>query len=584
MEQIESDILVIGGGAAGCFAAIKAREGGVKDVILVDKGYVGKSGCSKFAAGSFKCFIPEEDDYDLWFSKAVEEGYYMNDQLWTGIHLQEVYQRALELDAWGVPFLKDPRGGFDRLEGQGSSEDRPIKTMMFEGPALMDVLRKTVRKFSVKIVDKTMVTHLVHDASDRASIAGALGFDLRTGKHLLFKAKAVILAAGAQAFKSHYAYQKMVTGDAHVMGLRAGAEVTNYEFCCHHLSCADFDTTGMNVLQGVGARFVNARGESYMKKYDPEYGDHAAMNRLSAGMACEVRLGNGPIYYDFSRFDDRILAYFKKTLPIMYRAFERGGYIRNGRIRERVEWVSVNMGNVGYGGGLRINTRCETARRGLYAAGDATCGPASGVEGFCAYAIPFAATSGARSGTAAARYVGEIGEVHPDQEEIRAFSEELALPLKRKEGFEPDYVVLKVQELLFPMDIYVFRHQARLKSSLNRLLEIREHVIPYLKAYDPHYLRMVIEASHMVTCAELFLRAALMRTESRGSHLREDYPETDNADWLKWIILREDNERIRVSTADIPTDTYPLKPERTTYPHPVISVMEGRRTPGLRWR
>jgi len=79
METIQCDILIVGGGAAGCFAAVKAKQQGVEKVLLVDKGYVGKSGCSKFAAGSFKCFIPHEDDYDLWFNKAVEEGYYIND-------------------------------------------------------------------------------------------------------------------------------------------------------------------------------------------------------------------------------------------------------------------------------------------------------------------------------------------------------------------------------------------------------------------------------------------------------------------------------------------------------------------------
>lgn len=584
MEQIATEILVVGGGAAGCFAAIKARELGVEKVTLVDKGYVGKSGCSKFAAGSFKCFIPEEDDYDLWFGKAVEEGYYMNDQEWTRIHLEQVYQRALEMDEWGVPFIKDDRGRFDRLEGQGSSEERPIKTMMFEGPALMDVLRRRVRRCAVSIVDKTMITHVLHDSSQQERVAGAMGFDLQTGEHRVFIAKAVILTAGAQAFKSHYAYQKMVTGDAHVMGLRAGAQIMNYEFCCHHLSCADFDTTGMNVLQGVGARFMNAKGENFMHKYDPEYADHAAMNRLSAGMACEIRLGNGPIYYDFSTFDKKTLAYFKKTLPIMYRAFERAGYIQGGKIKKRVEWVSVNMGNVGYGGGLRINTECETSVPGLFAAGDATCGPASGVEGFCAYAIPFATTSGAKSGRAAARYGEEIEEPCPDKEEIRLYSEELIRPLGRTRGIEPDYAVLKVQEELFPAEIYILRHRERLKAALSRMEDIRDHVVPHLKAYDPHYLRMVIEASNMVTCGELFLRAALARTESRGSHLREDCPETDNRSWLKWVTLQDADGHIEVSTSDIPIDTYPLKPERNRYTHPVISVMAGRKLPEFQWR
>ncbi len=573
MERILIDILVVGGGAAGCFAAIKAKENGAGEVLLVDKGYVGMSGCTKFAAGSFKCFIPGEDSYDLWFSKAVEEGYYINDQTWTKIHLEEVFERAKELERWGLHFLKDGQGKYERLEGQGSSDQRPIRTMMFEGPQMMDVLRKAVRQHSVRIMDRTMMTHLLHDREDSRRIAGALGFDTRTGEIKVFKAGATILAAGAQAFKSHYAYQKMVTGDGHVMGLKAGAALTNYEFTCHHLSCAHFDTTGMNVLQGSGARFINALGEPYMTAYDPEYGDHASMNRLSAGMACEVAFGRGPLYYDFSTFDEGTLAYFKKTLPIMYQAFERAGFIRNGTIRKRVEWVSVNMGNVGYGGGLKINTDCETDLKGLYAAGDATCGPASGVEGFCAYAIPFAATSGARSGRAASVHIREAKDASLADDEIQAYQEELLQPLKVSDGVEPDYVVLKVQEILFPSHIYLLRHGGRLEQALHQIRQLRDNIVPSLKAYDPHYLRMALEASHMVTCAEMFLLAALTRTESRGSHLREDFPEIDNADWLKWIIIGQKEGRLTVRTEDIPIQSYPLKPERKKSLHPVADVL-----------
>jgi succinate dehydrogenase/fumarate reductase flavoprotein subunit len=257
----------------------------------------------------------------------------------------------------------------------------------------------------------------------------------------------------------------------------------------------------------------------------------------------------------------------------MYQAFERAGYIKEGKIKERVEWVSVNMGNVGYGGGLKINTQCETNLQGLYAAGDATCGPASGVEGFCAYAIPFAATSGARSGTAAFQYTKHVKPLSIDNEELQELKEKLSRPLKLKDGVDPDHVVLKVQEQLFPMDIYLIRHQERMQASLEKMVRLRQEVVPYLKAYDPHYLRMVIEASNMVTCGELFLRAAITRTESRGSHLREDYLDIDNVDWLKWVILGKDNGKIVVSTEDIPIGAYPMKPERKRYAHPVARVM-----------
>jgi succinate dehydrogenase/fumarate reductase flavoprotein subunit len=98
--------------------------------------------------------------------------------------------------------------------------------------------------------------------------------------------------------------------------------------------------------------------------------------------------------------------------------------------------------------------------------------------------------------------------------------------------------------------------------------------VPLLKAYDPHYLRMAIEASNMVTCGELFLRAAITRTESRGSHLREDHPDIDNINWLRWIILKQHNGNTSVSAEEIPIETYPMRPGKKKYAHPVAKVLE----------
>ncbi|MBW1675892.1 MAG: hypothetical protein JRJ79_04655 [Deltaproteobacteria bacterium] len=125
------------------------------------------------------------------------------------------------------------------------------------------------------------------------------------------------------------------------------------------------------------------------------------------------------------------------------------------------------------------------------------------------------------------------------------------------------------------MDIYLIRHRERLQQALARFCELGDEFVPFLKAYDPHYLRMAIEASNMVTCGELFLRAAITRTESRGSHFREDYPGIDNINWLKWVILTEDHGNITVSTEDIPIETYPMKSERKKYAYPIAKAMKG---------
>ena len=570
------DVLVVGGGPAGCFAAIKAVEAGARRVALIDKGWVGKSGCATFGAGSFKAYIPGEDDYDTWFGKTVEAGCHINDQEWTEIHLREVFARVREMEAWGVEFERNPDGSYRRIEGQGSSQQRPIRTLMFHGPQLMDAMRRAVKRKGVVVVDKTMITHLLHARGDRGTIAGAAGFALETGEFRVYRARATVLAAGGQSYKSHYAYHKMVTGDAHVMGLEAGADVANYEFALHHLSYAGFDTTGMNVLQGLGGRFVNGRGEPFMRRYDPEHGDHANLNRLSAGMAMEVLAGRGPIYMDLTDFSPEDLGLFERVLPIMHRAFVRGGLIHDGRIRERLEWLSVNSGTVGFGGGLHVNTRCETNLRGLYAAGDATDGPAAGVEGYGAYAIPFATTSGARAGTFAAGAVaGSAPELDPA--EVAATEAELFTPLRRQAGVEPEYVTLRVQEAIFPMDVYILRTGDRLRQALRDIEELKERAIPRLVAYDSHYLRMAVEARNMVRCAELFLRAAMERTETRGSHRRLDYPETDNDDWLKWLVFRQTGGRLTLRREDIPIQRFRLRPASGRVKDPVLAAVAAGR-------
>ena len=576
MQNRTCDLLVVGGGPAGCFAAIKAKEAGVQDVLLVDKGYVGKSGCGAFGAGSFKAYLPEEDDWNLWYSKGVEEGYYMNDQDWLTNHLKTVSQRVKDMESYGVVFEKNADGSYNRIEGQGSSQERPIKTLMFHGPQLMEILRKTCEAKGIKIIDKVMVTDLLREKGDAKVIRGALGFHLETGKMFAFTAKAVILTTGAQGFKSHYAYLNMVTGDAHIMGLDAGAALTNYEFCLHHLTHTDFESTGMNIVQGLNGIFVNRLGEDFTGKYDPEYKSHGNLWRLSSSMALEVHMGRGPIYIDFSSYSEDDCKLFAKTLPIMYRAFERAGYVKDYRmLKKRLEWVSAMSGNVGFGGGLWIDINGKTTLEGLYAAGDASYGAAAGVEGYTAYGMPFATSSGAIVGTAAAQYVLNIDYAAAiDQDQAAALAWKTTTPLRVEKGVDPNHVIIAVQEALFPYEVYILRSEQKMQEALDRIMDLKQNEVPYLKAFDAHYLRTCIEAKNMVLCAEAFLRAALYRKESRGSHIRLDYPEIDNTNWLKWILVEKKDDSLVLSTKDIPIAGYPMKPEKPAVVHPVFEAVK----------
>jgi succinate dehydrogenase/fumarate reductase flavoprotein subunit len=240
-----------------------------------------------------------------------------------------------------------------------------------------------------------------------------------------------------------------------------------------------------------------------------------------------------------------------------------------------LEWVSVNCGNVGFGGGVRINLSCESSLEGLFAAGDATSGPASGVEGFCAYAIPFATTSGARAGYSAAAFIRNRKRGYAfDPSQIRRQTNQLLEPLLRKHGDEPEVLTLRVQEIILPMERYLLRHGDRLLRGIREIEDLKKNLLPYVKAHDPHYLRMAVEAKNMLLSAECFLRAALMREESRGSHLREDFPFVDNKNWLKWIILQQVDGKLKFRKEPVPIDRYPMQPSADRIKHPIIEANE----------
>ena len=574
MQILDCDVVVAGGGPAGTFAAVKAAEAGAH-VILVDKAYVGKSGCGTFGAGSFKAYIKEEDSYDLWYGKAVEEGFFINDQDWLKQHFETIGDRVHDLEHYGVVFEKNPDGTYNRIEGQGSSDERPIKTLMFHGPQFMEVMRKACEKTGVKIVDRVMCVSLVHDKKKPNAIRGVMGFHGVTGELYLFRAKAVVLTTGAQAYKSHYADLHMVTGDSHIMGLNAGAALCNYEFNCHQLTHAGFATHGMNISQGLGAKFVNAFGEDFTAKYDPEYASHGNLWRISASMAMEVHFGRGPLYFDYSSYTPKDWELFARTLPLMHRSYVQAGYVTNEGVcrKGKLEWVSALIGNVGFGGGLWIDINGRTTLEGLYAAGDASYGPTSGVEGFCAYAMPAASTTGTIAGQSAAAYAASVDAVELDQQEIDAAAWAMTEPMRHATGCDPAHVVIAVQEALFPYDVYILRTEEKMQRALCRIQEIKEDDVPRLKAADPHGLRFALEARNMVLCAEAMLTAALLRKESRGSHLRLDYPEIDNENWLKWIMIEKGSDNgLALSTKDIPIDRYPLRPERKRELHASIAA------------
>jgi len=176
--------------------------------------------------------------------------------------------------------------------------------------------------------------------------------------------------------------------------------------------------------------------------------------------------------------------------------------------------------------------------------------------------------------------------VEIDENQVSHLRERAYRPLRRKEGVEPDHVVISIQEAIMPYDVLLIREEGRMKRALAEVENIRDNLVPFLCAYDAHYLRMAKEAMNLVTFAEMQLRSSIFRKESRsGTCLREDYPYRDNQNWLKWGSVKEDKGEMKVVTQDIPIDRYPVKPPRNQELDPVwgraqelgiVSIKNGR--------
>jgi len=573
-EHFETDVLVIGGGAAGAMAAIKAREAGCGHVLLVEKAHTGYSGASCFAAGVLTALIPGEDDEDLWMKELVEQGQYLNDQDWLQIYLQEVFPRIREVEEWGLPLRKTPDGHYARVRGRGSHPEKGLRNLMFTGQVgvLTEVLRKRVLASGARILDWIMITSLL---TKNGRVSGATGFHGRSGEFIAIIARATVLAAGSGHFRcAPNTGHRMDNYDATLMAYRAGAELVNCDFTAHLPFCGEFKMGGMNMTVGLGARFVNRMGEEFMGAYDPIYKEGAPRYILSNAPLLEIKAGRGPLFMDMTHLSRDQVKLFREVLPLNSAILERAGVLAGEKIMRKLEWSMYGPSLGMFSAGIAVDTRCASTLPGLYAAGDAAAKVAAGVSD-AAGALPFALVSGARAGTHAAAYARDADEPRVDAAQVQESWQYGMSPLQREDGIEGDFIIEALQEIVIPYEVLMLRHGARMEKALDRVTEVRDTLLPLLYAHDPHFLRLAHEARSLVLAAEIALRAGLERKESRAN-IREDYPYVDNVNWLKWIHVRREDTEMRIWAEDLPIHRYPVKPERERYLHPCIEMAKGR--------
>ncbi|MBI4330638.1 MAG: FAD-binding protein [Chloroflexi bacterium] len=562
---IDTDVLVIGGGLAGCWAAIRARDF-APSVTLMEKAVVARSGASVFTNSMLAPVGDEEMEERL--AEVVESGEWLSDQDWVKVLLEEQRLRIADLVSWGAPFERTAEGGLATTPGRGH---RKTRLVMLNGHRLMEVMRRKVEEKGVKVLSRTMGLDLLTSDGKHptgGSVIGAVGVNTVSGQFIVCRAKAVVVATGILDCKLRADYVHNCTGDGPAMGLRAGAQLLGMEFCTSSRLVAYNDRYrfgGSSLLQGLGARFINRLGEEFIGVYDPELKNRSKVSWICMAIAKECFEGRGPVYLDMTSYTPEKVVLAVKLLPSQMRSFQRLGLdvMREPIKIDPVVTISSSSGQ----GGVRIDTSCRSTIPGLWGAGSAAKNLIHGTYAIGGINLAYCNTSGYRAGENAGRAAMETKPAETDKAQVAALKKE-ALRSAGKPGWLPDEVMHRMHRDILTAGVCLFKNVPRLKAAVK---EVRELARAPLTSDEPHEVVKANEVKNILALSEISLEASLLRQESRDSHYREDFPYRDDQNWLKWIAAEATpGGRTRIEAIPVPYEKYRVKPkERRRVPYPI---------------
>jgi fumarate reductase (CoM/CoB) subunit A len=546
---IQSDILVIGAGGAGCRAAIAAAEEGAQTVIAC-KAPFGRGGCTGIAAGGYGgCITYSGDSWTGYFKDTVLGGGLINNQRLVEILVKEAKTRLHELEEWAAVFNRTEDGGFDLRKFGGHSFPRSAISGDRTGRELMWAVQKKVHMSPlIRIVDEVHITKLF---VEEGHVVGAMGVQLLTGKITLFEAAAVIIATGGSGriFPSSSAGRGNA-GDGLRLAYEAGAELVDMEFFQIFPTGNSWPPALRTIHAAIsesarseGARLLNARGERFMEKYDPIHLELATRDYISRCIFTEIRQGRGTehggVYLDM-RFipAKRIETVFGS---ILRRCLLFGIDVR----KEPVEVCPLPHYQ---NGGIKINAWGETGIVGLYACGEVS-GGVHGGNRLGSNSLPDLLVFGKRAGERAALSVANLKKRKIPEDHIAAEVNLICRPLGRTDGINP-YLLLAELHRSTGEYLQIVRNEKGLHSCLATLESVEKRLdaisVPKSLRYnDPWFTYM--ELRTRVVVGKMMALASLTRKESRASLYVEEFPEPDRDHWDRNISIQQQNGEMTLS-------------------------------------
>ena len=555
-EVLSTDVLIVGGGIGGLATAINIKENNPEtNVLIVEKQTTGWAGKAT-KIGGILAFLGPQNNADKFLDFQIRtSGFYLNDQDLLSKYIEDSYKAIEQFAQWGDKLARTPDGNIVSFPAMWA----PEYSTTYIDIDMMLPMRVRAKKMGTKILNKIHVVDLMKQDN---RVVGAVGFDIVNGRFHVFKAKATVLANGSCGYKVRR-FWSAGTGDGVAAAYRAGAEMRNAEYgnLYGHTVYQDTDS-GM-----VGSNFlVNALGENLSQKYLPDGGPKGVFLpvKLAIGLEKEVAEGRGPIYFEPPdskppfRPDPGLpkLGEWKKLMGAKEKKYGLSPDVNH----------EIGVPLHGETSCIKVDHEMKTCLEGLWAIGDtsyagsAVAGAVASPPGVCpGSGIMFAVISAGWAAPSAARYASEAGPVDISVGETERMKDIIFAPMESKNDLSPLDAIAVLGDITAPMKYNLRRSKERIEEALAKLTVLDEK-LPTLQAKDLHYLSKCHEVKSMAICAELTFRAALKRSESRGFHFREDFPERDDINWLKWIIVKQDNGKMVVSTEPVPIENYKYKP------------------------
>ncbi|MFW6035397.1 MAG: adenylyl-sulfate reductase subunit alpha [Halothermotrichaceae bacterium] len=595
IEIIQTDLLIIGGGTAGCMAAVKASQKDPElDVLILEKAHIERSGCLAAGMNAINAYINpgETPESFVRYVRADAMGLVREDLVLSmAERLNEVVQ---EVESWGLPIEKDSGGNY---------VSRGRWNVKINGEKLKPIIADKVLESGARVVNRVVVTNLlVKDGK----VEGAVGFGVRNGKFYIVQAEAVIIATGGAAGiyrpnnegSSHHKmwYSPFNTGAGYAVGIRAGAEMTSFEMRFIALRTKDVIAPTGTLALGFGAAQVNARGERFMAEKYNHMGAEGAPTPLRVyGPTQEIKNGKGPVFMDTTHLSADDVIELKKSYLNMYPELVLSWAANDfDPAKEPIEIQGTEPYLVGghTQSGYWIGADRQTTIAGLYAAGDVAGGaPYKFVSGCWA--------EGAIAAESAVDYINQLdgvsGQTGNDSRQIAdyepyvtgdfyrqivenlpgveltnkqdisdtgsLFAEDSSFiineikrvysPLSNNDGVSAEEMEERLQKIMDEyaggVSRYYEMNESELKLALNKLKHLNSQV-KYLKADNYHQLMNCHEVIDRIDIAKVLINHLLYREETRwpAYQSRVDYPNLDDRRWLKFVNSRMVDNRLEM--------------------------------------